>query len=171
MRTKKTSVEELVRTAATAPIDTTLNLVPFKHDKMLAQRHKDICQMAVDFAEEHPDMPFYAVLSSAIGSGAWKTDIFLKGYKRFDAERAEQMYQMALAYNQKMEIDHKPSDVVWRLVRRYYDKVSTNYEDFLASLASAKIMDGDRGHFKEQCINLGIEGVGDYAVKNFGIKK
>lgn len=165
----KKSVESLVRDAALAPITTLYNLKQFKHDKMLAERHKAICQMAVDFASGHPDMPFYAVLSSAIGSGAWKTDVFEKGYKRIDLNRAEQMYKMANAYNEKMGIDHKPSDVVWRLVRRYYEKVSTNYDDFLQSLANAKIMDGDRGHFKEQCINLGIEGVGDYAVKNFGI--
>lgn len=171
MRTKKKSVEELVRESAVNPIDTRLNLVQFKHKKMLAERHKEICQKALDFADEHPDMPFYAVLSSAIGSGAWKTDIFLKGYKKFDAERAEQMYKMALAYNEKMGLNCKPSSVVWRLVRRYYEKVSTNYEDFLVALANAKQSDGDAGHFKEQCKNLGIEGVGDYAKKNFGIKK
>lgn len=167
----KKSVEELVREAAVAPIDTILNLKQFKHDKKLAERHKAICQMAVEFSSTHPSMPFYAVLSTTIGSGAWKTNVFEKGYKRFDANRAEQLYKMAYDYNEKMGIDHKPSEVVWRLVRRYYEKVSTNYEDFLDSLANAEVMDGDRGHFKELCINLGIEGVGDYAVKNFGIGK
>lgn len=165
----KKSVETLVREAAVAPINTLYNLKQFKHDKMLAERHKAICQLAVDFADSHESMPFYAVLSSAIGSGAWKTDVFEKGYKRFDANRAEQLCKMAVAYNERMGIDHKPSDVVWRLVRRFYEKVSTNYDDFLVALANAKVMDGERGHFKEQCINLGIEGVGDYAVKNFGI--
>ncbi len=150
------TIEEKVREDAKRALDTKLNLVQYKREKNLANMHKIACMQVVEFADRHAEMPFYAVLSSAIGSGAWKTSEYEKGYVKADLVKAEQIYQMAKAYNEKNNIKGEPSDVVWRIVRRYYDKVSRSFEDYMKALKNSKPSDGKRGHYKEQCENLGI---------------
>lgn len=156
---KKGNVEMMVRTTANNPINAKLNLVQYKkngmRDKALA--HKSVCENVVAFADANPNVPFYAILAMGVGSGSFKTSEYNKGYKKFDANKTATCIAMANAYNQKMGIKGKPSDVTWRLVNRYYNRVSNNLDDFMKSLDNANTADGNRGHFKELCHNLGIE--------------
>ena len=154
METKMT-VEEKVRMDAKSPISTKLNLNQYKREKALAMMHKVACQQVVNFADAHEDMPFYAVMEIMVGSGSWKNSEYAKGYKKADYDKASTIYEMALAYQEHNGLG-TPTDVTWRIVRRYYDKVSRNYDDFMSALLTSKPSDDARGHFKEQCENLGI---------------
>ena len=155
---KTGNVEMMVRNTANNPINGKLNLIQYRKNGMRdkALMHKSVCEQIVNFADNHK-MPFYAILAVGVGSGSFKTTEYNKGYKKFDAEKTKTCLEMANAYNEKMGIKGKPSDVTWRLVNRYYNKVSHNVEDFMNSLNKANVADGNRGHFKELCVNLGIE--------------
>lgn len=152
----KGNVESLIRTTAMNPINGKLNLVQYKNEKKKALVHKGVCESVVAFADANPMMPFYAILAVGVGSGSFKMDEYKKGYKFFNADKASTCLAMANAYNKHMNIKGKPSDVVWRLVNKYYNKVSHNVDDFKAALSKAKVADGDRGHFSELCANIGI---------------
>ena len=150
------SIFEKVNEVAVNRLNGKYNLVQYKAQKAKAVAHKTACEGAIQFYKENPLMPFYAVLSVGISAGAFKSTEFAKGYKKFDAEKAKACLMMANAYNKKMGIKGKPSDVVWRLVTRYYNKKSHNVTDFEKTLESVSIKDGKRGHFAELCENLGI---------------
>ena len=132
------------------------NLVQYKAQKAKALAHKTACEGAIKFSQENPTMPFYAVLSMGIAAGAFKVSEFNKGYKAFDADKAKVTFQMAKLYDEKMGINGRPSDVTWRLVSKFYNKVSHKVEDFEKALENASVMDGKRGHYAELCKNLGM---------------
>lgn len=150
------SLFEKINEVANNKLNGKYNLVQYKAQKAKAVAHKSACEAAITFSKENPSMPFYAVLSMGISSGAFKVSEFNKGYKAFDADKAKTTKEMAELYNKKMGINGKPSDVTWRLVSKFYNKVSHNIEDFEKALNNAAIMDGARGHFSELCKNLGI---------------
>lgn len=154
---KNGNVEVMVRNTAINPINGRLNLVQYKKEKAKALTHKSVCESIVNFADANPNFPFYALLSIGVGSGSFKMSEYNKGYKYFNADKAKTCYDMAMAYNKRMGIKGKPSDVTWRLVNRFYNRVSHSLDAFNATLANAKDMDGNRGHFKELCANLGME--------------
>jgi len=118
--------------------------------------HKTACRDIADFAQLNPTIPFWAILASGVSSGAFKLDSYLRGYKGFDWDKAESIKDMANAYNTHMGLKGKPSDVVWRLAIKFYNEKSHSVDDFKAALQNGKLMDGDRGHFKELCENLGL---------------
>ena len=147
---------EKIKNVAEKPISGRLNLMQFKKQKEKALEHKRVCEDVLAFHSVNPSMPMYAILSVGISAGAFKSCEFDKGYKKFDKEKTETILAMALAYNERMGIKGKPSDVVWRLCLKYYNKKSHNLNDFLADLEKAEVMDGKRGHFNELCKNIGI---------------
>ena len=156
---KHNSVENLIRETANNPIPGRLNLVQFKKEKEKAIRHKAICEQIVNYADSNKYIPIYAILASGVAADAFKTATFEKGYKKFNADKVDTCYKMAMAYNKKMGIKGQPTDVVWRLVARYYSKVSCNFADFEKSLAKAKVLDdaAGRGKYEVLCANLGID--------------
>ena len=154
---KKGNVEKMIREVAVNPINGRLNLVQYKKQKEKALIHKNVCEKVVNFADNNPFMPFYAILAVGVGSGSFKTSEYNKGYKTFDENKTLACLEMAKAYNDKMGIKGKPSDVVWRLVNKYYNKVSHKVDDFMNSINKAELADGNRGHFNELCKNVGIE--------------
>lgn len=154
---KRGNVEFMVRNTAKNPISGRLNLVQYKNEKKKALLHKSVCESVVEFADNNPTMPFYAVLSVGVGSGSFKTTEYNKGYKYFNAEKTKSCMQMANMYNKVLGIKGKPSDVTWRLVNRYYNRVSHNVSDFVDAInRSNKTLDGKRGHFKELCSVFGM---------------
>lgn len=155
---KTNSVENRIRNVAENPIDGKLNLVQYKKEKAKAIVHKNVCEQIVNFADGNPYMPIYAILACGVAADAFKNATFDKGYRKFDAEKAETCFKMARAYNEKMGIIGQPNDVVWRLVARYYDKKSCNFDTFMVSLANAEVIkDADsRGNYAVICENMGV---------------
>lgn len=157
---KENSVESRIRLAVKTPINGRLNLVQFKKEKEHAQKHKEICEQVVKYADAHTTIPFYIVLSMGIANGAFKNVEFEKGYKKFNPEKIDTTYKMALAYNEKMGIKGQASDVTWRLVGKFYREVSPSYEAFLTALSKAKVLkdaDSRSADFKKLCKNVGIK--------------
>ena len=155
---KTNSVENRIREVAEKPISGRLNLVQYKKEKAKALKHKDVCEQIVKFADGNPYMPIYAILACGVAANALKNSTFDKGYTKFNSAKASTCYKMARAYNEKMGIKGQPNDVVWRLVARYYEKVSSNMEDFEKALAKAEvIVDADaRGNYETICANMGV---------------
>lgn len=154
---KTNSVENRIREVAENPISGRLNLVQYKKEKAKALSHKAVCEQIVEFADGNPYMPIYAILTCGVAADAFKNTIFDKGYKKFNGVKATTCYKMARAYNEKMGIKRQPNDVVWRLVARYYEKVSSNIEDFEKALAKAEVIAGanTRGNYETICANIG----------------
>ena len=155
---KTNSVENRIREVAEKPINGRLNLVQYKKEKAKALNHKAVCEQIVKFADGNPYMPIYAILACGVAANAFKNSTFDKGYTKFNDVKASTCYKMARAYNEKMGIKGQPNDVVWRLVARYYEKVSSNMEDFEKALAKAEvIVDADaRGNYETICTNMGV---------------
>lgn len=153
---KNGNLEMMVRATANNPIDTKLNLVQFKKQKAKALRHKNVCKEVVDFADKNPSMPFYAILSIGVGSGSFKVSEYNKGYIHFNKNKTYACLRMAEIYNKTLGIKGKPSDITWRLVNRFYNKVSHNEHEFEKILADTdkEVMDDKRGHFLELCYQL-----------------
>lgn len=154
---KTNSVENRIREVAENPISSRLNLVQYKKEKAKALSHKAVCEQIVEFADGNPYMPIYAILTCGVAADAFKNTIFDKGYKKFNGVKAATCYKMARAYNEKMGIKGQPNDVVWRLVARYYERVSSNMEDFEKALAKAEVIAGanTRGNYETICANIG----------------
>lgn len=155
---KTNSVENRIRSVAENPIDGKLNLVQYKKQKAQAMTHKEVCEQIVDYANGNPYMPIYAILACGVSADAFKNAVFDKGYKKFDKAKTEACYKMARAYNQKMGIKGQPNDVVWRLVARYYQKVSKDVASFENALATAKVIEGadSRDNYEAICANMGV---------------
>ena len=155
---KTNSVENRIREVAEKPISGRLNLVQYKKEKAKALNHKAVCEQIVKFADGNPYMPIYAILACGVAANAFKNSTFDKGYTKFNDVKASTCYKMARAYNEKMGIKGQPNDVVWRLVARYYEKVSSNMEDFEKALAKAEVIVGadSRGNYETICANMGV---------------
>ena len=155
---KTNSVENRIREVAEKPISGRLNLVQYKKEKAKALNHKAVCEQIVKFADGNPYMPIYAILACGVAANAFKNSTFDKGYTKFNDVKASTCYKMARAYNEKMGIKGQPNDVVWRLVARYYEKVSSNMEDFEKALAKAEVIAGadSRGNYETICANMGV---------------
>jgi hypothetical protein len=51
------------------------------------------------------------------------------------------------------------TDVTWRLITRYYDKVSHDFETFMSDLENSEVLGrkcGERGDYERLCKNLNI---------------
>ena len=154
---KTNSVENRIREVAEKPISGRLNLVQYKKEKAKALNHKAVCEQIVKFADGNPYMPIYAILACGVAANAFKNSTFDKGYTKFNDVKASTCYKMARAYNEKMGIKGQPNDVVWRLVARYYEKVSSNMEHFAKALAKAEVIvdAAARGNYETICANMG----------------
>ena len=155
---KTNSVENRIREVAEKPISGRLNLVQYKKEKAKALKHKSVCEQIVESANGNPYMPIHAILSCGVAADAFKNSTFDKGYTKFNGVKASTCYKMARAYNEKMGIKGQPNDVVWRLVSRYYEKVSSNMEDFEKALNKAEVIVGAdaRGNYETICTNMGM---------------
>lgn len=151
-----TDINKMVADYANIKFGGTINLAQYKERKQKALTHQNVCIAVERFREEHPEMPLYAVLSVGIAQGAYKKSAFADGYKKFDKERCETVLKMAKAYNEKLGIKGKPSDVTYRLMLKFYNNVSTSVIELENRLENAQNLDGKRGHFKEMCAALGM---------------
>ena len=130
-------------------------------EKKAAMQHKEVCEQVVKFVETHKDIPMYFILSVGISKGAYKMSEFEKGYKVFNAEKVELVHKMGMAYNAYNEqYKKKMSDVSIRLIMRYYEKVSHDFNQFLVDLNNSKVlgkMCGSRDmKYSDLCKNLNI---------------
>lgn len=154
--TNTTDIKAMVSDYANVKLGGKLNLAQFKPMKAKAIKHQNVCLSVEDFHKTHPEMPLYAIMSCGISAGAYKHSEFHKGYESFNAEQCEAVFQMAKLYNEHMGIKGKPSDVVYRLVTKFYKTISKDINVFKEHLAKSQPMDGKRGHYKELCHNLGM---------------
>lgn len=152
---KEVCVEKRIEEAAKANIGGKYNLVQFRKEKERLMVHKSVCQSVLAFRDENVHMPMYAILSCGISAGAFKNEEFNKGYKKFDAEKAKAVFEMAKAYNVAMGGKGMPSDVLYRVAMRYYKHVSHNVDDMVNTLSKAKKIAVTRGNFEELCKNVG----------------
>ncbi len=163
----KNAIENAIRSTAANKLNGKYNLAQYKEgaskhaEKVKAMNHKKVCEEIVAFADTHKDVPFYFILSVGVSKGAYKMTEFEKGYKSFKADEVEMVAKMGRAYNDYNGlVGKKMSDVTIRLIMRYYEKVSTDFEQFLLDLNNSKVlgkMCGSREmDYKELCKNLNI---------------
>lgn len=130
------------------------------NERLNAIRHKDVCNQIVSFRQLHKDIPLYFALSVGVSKGAYKKSEFDKGYKSFNSKKVEDIAKFGAAYNVYNNIKStKLSDVTIRLMMRYYEKVSTDYNKFLVDLNNSKVLGKasiKRGNYVALCKNLSI---------------
>jgi len=164
---KKNNILNAIVNVATNRLAGKYNLTQYrdggsKHtEKLKAITHKAICEQIVQFAKENPNIPLYFILSVGISKGAYKMSEFAKGYKRFDADKVKMVYRMGMAYNAHNGLERrKMSDVTIRLIMRYYERVSQDFDYFLIDLAKSKVLGKDCGsremNYAVLCKNLNI---------------
>lgn len=163
----KNVIETAIRNVANNKLSGKYNLAQYKEggsrheEKVKAMLHKKVCEEIVDFADTHKDIPFYFILSVGVSKGAYKMSEFEKGYKFFKANQVEDVAQMGRAYNDYNEqYGKKMSDVTIRLIMRYYEKVSKDYNNFLLDLNNSKVLGKNCGsrhiEYTDLCKNLNI---------------
>ena len=86
---------------------------------------------------------------------------FEKGYKRFNAEEVEMVAKMGRAYyDYNEQYKKKMSDVAIRLIMRYYERVSHDYDKFIIDLNNSKVFGKNLGSrdmkYEDLCKNLNI---------------
>lgn len=85
---------------------------------------------------------------------------FERGYKSFNADKVKQVHTMGMEYNKYNGLeDKKMSDVTIRLIMRYFEKVSTDFETFINDLNKSQKLGkkcGARGNYEFLCKNLNI---------------
>lgn len=163
----KNQINNAINNVANNRLAGKYNLAQYKEggsrheEKKAAMTHKAVCEEVVKFATTHPNIPMYFILSVGISKGAYKMSEFNKGYKRFNADEVEMVHKMGTAYNAYNGLPSKKmSDVTIRLIMRYYEKVSHNYDTFLTDLNKSKVlgkMCGSREmKYTDLCKNLNI---------------
>lgn len=154
---KENSVESRINQFANTKIGGKYNLTQYKKEKERLMTHKAVCEAVVSFKAENKFMPMYAILAAGISAGAFKNSEFDKGYKSFDAKKAQAVYDMAVAYNRSIgKANEAPNDVVYRVCMKYYKHVSENVADFEKALAKVKKPMGDeRKDFHKICKTVG----------------
>lgn len=164
---KENKIKKLIANVASNKLAGKYNLAQYKeggkcHDeKVKAVRHKKVCEEIMAFANEHKDIPFYFILSVGVSKGAYKECEFNKGYKAFDAYKVLSVHIMGMEYLKYNGLNGKKmSDVVIRLIMRYYEKKSNDMGCFIASLNNSKVLGKNCGSrtipYSELCHNLGI---------------
>ena len=165
--TTMAKVETMIRECASNKLSGKYNLPQYKKEGTKhnaeykkALLHKQVCEAMVAFADKHPNEGFCFIIACGSQKDAHKTSAFAKGYKKFDAEKVEMVIKMGQAYNEYNGLKgRKMSDVTWRLITRYYDQVSHDFEQFLTDLNNSKVLGkecGARGKYEELCKNLDI---------------
>lgn len=160
-------VENLIRECANNKLSGKFNLPQYHKEGSKcnaeykkALLHKQVCEAMVAFADKHPNEGFCFIIACGSQKDAHKTSAFEKGYKKFDAEKVETVIRMGKAYNEYNGLKgRKMSDVTWRLITRYYDQVSHDYEQFLEDLNNSEVLGrkcGERGDYDKLCKNLNI---------------
>lgn len=163
----KNSVETAIRNAASSKLAGKYNLPQYKKEgtahydeRQKALLHKRICEEIVAFADSHKSIPFYFILQVGVSKGAFKMSEFEKGYKSFNAYKVEAVHMMGMEYNKYNGMEGKKmSDVTIRLVMRYYEKVSSEFTDFMETLNKSNKLGkecGARGNYEALCKNLNI---------------
>ena len=163
----KNAIENAIRSTATNKLNGKYNLAQYKEgaskhgEKVKAMTHKKVCEEIVAFADAHKDVPFYFILSVGVSKGAYKMTEFEKGYKSFKADEVEMVAKMGRAYNvYNGQGGKKMSDVTIRLIMRYYEKVSHDFDTFITDLKKSKVLGKDCGSrgvdYKVLCKNLNI---------------
>jgi len=163
----KNAIEMAIRNVANNRLAGKYNLAQYKEggskheEKKRAMLHKKVCEEVVAFADSHKGIPFYFILSVGISKGAYKMSEFEKGYKVFKANEVEAVAKMGRAYNDYNEqFGKKMSDVTIRLIMRYYEKVSNDYDKFLLDLNNSKVLGKNCGsrlvEYADLCKNLNI---------------
>ena len=167
MEKKMNKVERMIRECATNRLPSKYNLAQYRKEgtKQYKERerailHKKVCEQIVEFADKHPNEGFCFLISCGAQKDAHKVSAFEKGYKRWDSEKVEMCLKMGRAYNDYNGLKgRKMSDVTWRLIMRYYDQVSHDFEQFLIDLNNSKVLGkecGSRGNYEMLCKNLNI---------------
>ena len=160
-------VETAIRNVASNKLAGKYNLAQYKEggarheEKMKAVLHKKVCEEIVAFADAHKDIPFYFILSVGVSKGAYKMSEFGKGYKSFKADEVETVARMGRAYyDHNEQYGKKMSDVAIRLIMRYYERVSKDFNKFLLDLNNSKVLGKNCGSrhidYADLCKNLNI---------------
>lgn len=163
----KNSVENAIRNTAAKNINGKYNLSQYKKEgtkyydeRNKALLHKRICEEITAFADSHKEIPFYFILQVGVSKGAFKMSEFERGYKSFNADKVKQVHAMGMEYNKYNGLEGKKmSDVTIRLIMRYFEKVSTNFETFIKDLNKSQKLGkqcGARGNYEMLCKNLNI---------------
>lgn len=159
-------VETMIRECAANKLNGKYNLAQYKkegtkcnEEYKKALLHKSVCEKMAAFADAHPNEGFCFIIACGSQKDAHKTSAFEKGYKKFDADKVETVIRMGHAYNAYNGVKGKMTDVTWRLITRYYDQVSHDFETFMADLNKSEVLGrkcGERGNYEGLCRNLNI---------------
>lgn len=132
----KLSLETRVRLAAEGKELGKLNLIQFRDKK---SKHIGVCKELVRLSEKHGNFPITVLVYFAIDKSAHKTEVFKNGYDNINVEKAETILSWL-----KMFADHNKNGRLYRnaniahVLCKFYDKVSTDTEDFKKMLDKSK---------------------------------
>ena len=163
----KSTIQNLIEEAANNKLNGKYNLKQYaeggkKHaEKVKAMAHKKACEGIVLFIKEHQkEIPLYFILAVGVNDSAYKQSVFEKGYKGFDADKVLAVHKMGMLYNEYNGVKGKMSDVTIRLIKRFYDKVSSDINEFIEALENSKVLGKSatsrETDYKVLCDNLGI---------------
>ena len=164
---KNNIIESAIRNTANNKLNGKYNLAQYREggsrheEKIKAILHKKVCEEIVAFADSHPTIPIYFILQVGVSKGAYKMSEFAKGYKAFKADEVEMVAKMGKAYyDYNEQYKRKMTDVAIRLIMRYYERVSKDYNKFLLDLNNSKVLGKMCGAreipYKDLCRNLNI---------------
>ena len=135
---KKTSLEARVRAIAESGkakgMPNKFNLPQNKENRKL---HIEICKKIVELSDANGHYPIPQLVYFAINKSAHKTDMFLKGYTKFDETKANTILKwlaMFAKHNKNRKLFTNGN--LCHALCRFYDKYSTKTKDFKEALAN-----------------------------------
>ena len=100
-------------------------------------KHVEICKKLVEFSESNGNYPITQLVYFAIDKSAHKTDVFLKGYTKFNEKKAKKIFKwlaMFAKHNKNPKLFTNGN--LCHALCRFYDKYSTDTKDFKKALES-----------------------------------
>ena len=154
---KKTSVEYFIR--ETAKSGKAYNVGKLSDERKA--RHVAVCKDIVAFADAHPNIPMFIILSVGIVQGAPKKSVYAKGYATFNAKRVESNYRRC---KQIVSAQGCPEvrtfDSLSRIVAKYTDQFGNNPVAFAKAVKAMPTFGKEvvsRENYGAVCKALGID--------------
>jgi hypothetical protein len=97
------------------------NMAQYKNKKAALVYHHNVCKRLVAMSEKY-DMPMGVLVYMAVGTDAHKPEVFYKGYKRFNEEKAEKVIALCDIFAKKFGTKYRTNDRLIHTLSRYVEK-------------------------------------------------
>lgn len=153
VKEKKTTLEMRVRAAANGN-----GLEKLEMDEETKARHIEICKELVALADKHNGYPITYLVYFAVGKNAHRSNVFDKGYKKIDLQKANRIFMWL---NQYAKHEGDPSVArdanVAHALTAYYERKTKNPVTFNNSLKICEQLEKKARNFKSVALQLGLE--------------